>query len=225
MIFDPLYLILVGPAFLIALIAQAKVSSTFARFSKMASRSGYSGAQAARAILHGAGLELPVEPVPGRLTDHYDPRSRTLRLSETVYGSRSLAALGVAAHEAGHAIQHATGYAPMKLRTAVVPLAALGSHAWIWLFIIGLIMGSAGGVLIQAAIILFSAVVFFQIVTLPVEFNASRRAVALLTSQGIVAQDEVRAAKKVLNAAALTYVAAVLQSIMILVYMLARSRD
>lgn len=222
MLFDPRFLIFVGPALLIALWAQMRVKTTFAKFSKVAARSGYSGAQAARAILHASGLEVDVQPVHGHLTDHYDPRHRALKLSEPVYGGRSLAALGVAAHEAGHAVQHAVGYAPMAIRNMIVPVATLGSHAAWLLFIIGLF--ASHPMLINLGILLFSGVVAFYVITLPVEINASRRALALLNSQGILAQDEVPGARSVLTAAALTYVAAALQAILTLLYMLSRRR-
>ncbi len=229
LLFDMRFWMFVGPAFLIALWAQMRMRSTFARFSKINSRSGYSGADAARAILQGAGLDVPVEPIPGTLTDHYDPRSRKLRLSEPVYEGRSLASLGVAAHEAGHAVQHASGYAPMALRSAFVPVASLGSQAAMPLFFVGLVLGGARGMpfghlLMTIGILIFAAVVFFQIVTLPVEMNASRRAIALLTSQGIVSDEEAVGARKVLTAAALTYVAAALQGMLTLLYMISRSR-
>jgi Zn-dependent membrane protease YugP len=222
LMFDPRYLLFVGPAILIAIYAQMRVSTTFAKFSRVLARSGYSGAQAARAILHGAGLEVDVEPTGGRLSDHYDPRTRSLRLSEQVFGGRSLAALGVAAHEAGHAVQHAVGYAPMALRNMVAPAFGLGqSVAWI-LFVLGLLLSHP--VMINVGILLFSGVVAFYVITLPVELNASRRAMALLTSQGILTPDEAPGARAVLNAAALTYVAAALQAILTLLYMLSRRR-
>ena len=223
--YDGTFWLFVGPALLLALWAEFRVSATFARYSRVAPRSGLSGAEAARHVLHASGLAVPVEPVPGSLTDHYDPRSRRLRLSEKVYAGRSLAALGVAAHEAGHALQHATGYAPMALRSAFVPVAALGSRAAPILFIIGLAMngfavipGTAGTALMTVGIIALAAAVALQVVTLPVEVNASRRAMALLTSQGIVTPDEAVHARKVLTAAALTYVAAALVGIMQLLY-------
>jgi Zn-dependent membrane protease YugP len=226
-IFDPRYLLFLAPALLLALWAQARVKSTFTKFSKIAPRSGHTGASAAREILRAAGLDVAVEGVQGTLTDHYDPRTRTLRLSEPVYGGRSLAALGVAAHEAGHALQHATNYFPMTVRGFVFPAASLGSKAAMPLFFFGLLMsgGRGGGALISAAILIFSAVVAFQVITLPVEFNASRRAIGLLTSSGIIAEDEVKGARAVLSAAALTYVAGALQGIMTLLYMLSRRRD
>ncbi len=230
LLFDPLFWIIVGPAFLVAMWAQVRVKSTFARYSKVPARSGMSGASAARAILRGAGLGVEVEPIAGQLTDHYDPRKRKLRLSEGVYGSNSLAALGVAAHEAGHAIQHSAGYAPMAIRSFFVPVASIGSHAAMPLFFIGMFLsyGSRqlpfGQLLMTIGIIVFAAVVVFQLVTLPVEINASRRAMALLTSQGIIGEDEAPAARKVLTAAALTYVAAALMAMLQLVYMILRSR-
>jgi Zn-dependent membrane protease YugP len=209
--------------------AQVRVKSTFARYSKVPARSGMSGASAARAILRGAGLGVEVEPVGGQLTDHYDPRKRKLRLSEGVYGSKSLAALGVAAHEAGHAIQHSAGYAPMAIRSFFVPVATIGSHGAMPLFFIGLVFGGAKGLpfgqlLMTIAIIIFAAAVVFYLITLPVEINASRRAMALLTSQGIIGEDEAPAARKVLTAAALTYLAAALMAVLQLVYMILRSR-
>lgn len=226
--FDPRYLLYALPGLLIALWAQAKVKSTFARYSKVASRSGYSGAQAAHRIMRGAGLDIDIEPVPGRLTDHYDPRKKVLRLSEPVYGGSSLASLGIAAHEAGHAIQHRTGYAPMALRQGIYPVVGLGSHLAMPLFFFGLIFGTRGlpfgQTLMTVGLLLFIGIVVFRIITLPVEFNASRRALKLLVSEGIVAPDEVTAARKVLSAAALTYVAAALQAILILLYMLSRRR-
>lgn len=229
LLFDPLFWIVVGPAFLVAMWAQVRVKSTFARYSKVAARSGMSGASAARAILRGAGLGVEVEPVGGQLTDHYDPRKRKLRLSEGVYGSNSLAALGVAAHEAGHAIQHSAGYAPMAIRSLFVPVATIGSHGAMPLFFIGLVFGGARGLpfgqlLMTIAIIIFAAAVVFYLITLPVEINASRRAMALLTSQGIIGEDEAPAARKVLTAAALTYVAAALMAALQLVWMILRSR-
>lgn len=237
--FDPMFWVIVGPAFLLAIWAQAKVSATFAKYSRVPARSGLSGAEAARAILNASGLNaeisgmgwgpsgaIRIEPIGGRLSDHYDPRTRTLRLSEGVYAGRSLAALGVAAHEAGHAIQHATGYAPMALRTAIVPIAMLGSQAAMPLLIFGMLLGGLKGLplgetLMTAGILAFAAAVVFQLITLPVELNASRRAVALLTSQGIVTAEEAHHAKKVLTAAALTYVAAALQGVLTLVYYIA----
>ena len=226
---DPRYLIFALPGVLIALWAQAMVRGTFARYSKVPSGSGYTGAQAARAVLDANDLhDIGIEAVPGTLTDHYDPRARVLRLSEPVHGSRSLAALGVAAHEAGHAVQHSVGYLPMALRSAVLPVASLGSRLWMYVFFLGLIMTGMGQVfgsmLMNLAILLFTGVILFQLITLPVEINASRRAAALLTNAGIVTEGEAEGAKKVLNAAALTYVAAALQGILTLLYLLSRRR-
>jgi len=229
LMFHPLFWVMVGPAFLIALWAQYRVKTTFAKYSQVKARSGMSGARAAQEIIRAEGLDVTVEPIPGQLTDHYDPRSKTLRLSEPVYGGTSLAALGIAAHEAGHAIQHARGYAPMALRSAIVPAASLGSTMAMPLFFFGLIFGGARGLpfgmyLMMAGIVIFAAVVAFQIVTLPVEFNASTRAVRLLTTQGIVTDEEAAGAKRVLSAAALTYVAAALQGILTLLYLIMRAR-
>lgn len=230
LMFHPLFWLIVGPGFLISLWAMAKTRGAFARFSKVPSASGISGAQAARAILHSVGLEVDVEPVPGSLTDHYDPRKRVLKLSEPVYSGRSVAALGIAAHEAGHAIQHARGYAPLVARNFVFPVVGLGSRMAMPLFTIGLVISMFarhpyGPALMLVGIIAFSAVVIFQLVTLPVELNASKRALVLLTRQGMITQEEAGPVRKVLNAAALTYVAAAIQAILTLVYMILRSRD
>ena len=206
--FDPTYiLVLIGV--LLSLAASYKVKSTFNRYSNVESRSGMSGAQAAETILHANGIyDVTIQRVSGSLTDHYDPRNKTLNLSESVYGSMSVAAIGVAAHECGHAVQHARGYAPLQIRGALVPVANLGSNAGILLFMVGLFFSSAlGDTLLMLGIILFSAAVLFQLVTLPVEFDASARAIKLLESNGILGQTELRGTKKVLGAAALTYVA------------------
>ena len=222
--FDPTYLLYALPGLLLALWAQAKVKLTFARYSRVGARSGYTGAEAAHAITRRAGLGLDIQPIAGKLTDHYDPRKKVLRLSEPVYGGRSLAALGVAAHEAGHAIQDRDGYIPMKIRHGIYPVVAFGSYGWFILFFLGFMLASRGVVwgttLALVGLALFAAIVAFQLVTLPVEYNASRRALKLLVSQGIVAEDEVRATRKVLSAAALTYLAAAVQSILILLYYL-----
>ena len=221
--YDPTYLLLI-PGLILALYAQFKVSSTFARFKKEPSRSGLTGAQIARQILDTNGCgSVRIERVPGSLTDHYDPENGVLRLSEEVYASRSIAALGVAAHEAGHAIQDATDYGPMRIRATLVPVANIGSSAAIPLFMLGLIFSWEP--LLKIGILCFSLAVLFYLVTLPVEFNASGRAVALLSS-GYLPQDEVKGVKKVLSAAALTYVAAALQAILQLLrlVLLANSR-
>ena len=221
--YDPTYLLLI-PGLILALYAQFKVSSTYARFKREPSRSGLTGAQIARQILDTNGCgDVRIERVPGSLTDHYDPENGVLRLSEEVYGSRSIAALGVAAHEAGHAIQDATDYGPMRIRATLVPVANIGSSAAITLFMLGQIFSWEP--LLKIGILCFSLAVLFYLVTLPVEFNASGRAVALLAS-GYLPEDEVQGVKKVLSAAALTYVAAALQAILQLLrlVLLANSR-
>ena len=203
--YDPTY-ILVLPAIIFAFYAQTKVNSTFSKYSKVYNRNNLTGAQVAEKILRLYGIyNVQVERINGNLTDHYDPRSNKIRLSDSVYGSTSVAALGVAAHETGHAIQHSTGYAPIKLRNAILPAANIGSHAAFPLVLIGIIFSF--DFLISAGIILFTAVVAFQLVTLPVEFNASNRAVSIMEAQGILIGDELNGSKKVLRAAAMTYVA------------------
>lgn len=207
MFLDSYYLMFVLPAMLLAFWAQHKVNSTYQKFSKIANHRGITGAEVAVKILNLYGVyNVRVEHISGTLTDHFDPRTNVIRLSDGVYSGTSVAALGVAAHETGHALQHAKGYAPIKIRNAIVPVASLGSNLAVPLAIFGLIF--AMPVLVDAGIILFTAVVTFQFVTLPVEFNASRRAISVLDSQGILYGDELKGAKKVLGAAALTYVAA-----------------
>jgi Zn-dependent membrane protease YugP len=228
MVFWDWTLILLIPAFLLGAYAQFKVSSSFRKFSKVASSRGLTGAEAARLVLEGAGLYNVGIKVGGRrLSDHYDPRDRSLTLSPDVGNSRSLAALGVAAHEAGHALQHAEGYAAFKLRSTLVPVANIGSNLGIILFFIGWILGAYQGIpwLMNIGIILFSAAVLFTLVTLPVEFNASNRAIKELTNKSIlVGKAEIEGAKKVLNAAALTYVAAALMAVLQLARMILISR-
>ena len=210
--FDPYYWIILVPAMLIALIAQIQVSSTFNRYSRVQSSRGFTGAQAAEAVLRAHGVTgVTIERVGGNLTDHYDPRTNVIRLSQGVYDSPSVAALGVAAHEAGHAVQYAEHYGPIKLRTAVIPLCNIGSQLSILLIIIGLILYS--GPLFGVGVILFAVAVFGQLITLPVEFNASRRAVETLESARLLDGGELAGAKKVLRAAAMTYVAALLVSL------------
>ncbi len=218
-------MILVIPGIILTLWAQAKVKSAYSKFSKVRARSGMTGADVARAIMERNGIRsVGIEPVKGQLTDHYDPREGVLRLSEGVYGSQSIAALGIAAHEAGHAVQHAVKYPALVLRSAVAPAAATGSQLGIWLFMIGLLIpmftGSNMTWLMDAGIILFSVAVVFTLVTLPVEFNASKRALAVLADGGFLADDEVPQAKKVLDAAALTYVAAAATAVLTLVRLL-----
>lgn len=207
MYLDSTYLIFVLPAMLLAFWAQYKVNSTYEKFSKVTNHKGITGAEVAVKILNLHGIyNVRVEQVPGHLTDHFDPRSNVIRLSSGVYSGTSVAALGVAAHETGHAVQHAKGYLPIKLRNTIVPVATLGSNLAVPLAILGLVLSMP--VLIDAGIILFTAVVAFQFVTLPVEFNASRRAITVLNNEGILFDEELKGAKKVLFAAALTYVAA-----------------
>lgn len=200
-------LVLIGV--LICVAASARVNRTFDRFSRVRSYSGMTGKEAAERILRSSGIyDVQVIHIPGNLTDHYNPGKKTLGLSDTVYNSASVAAIGVAAHECGHAVQHATGYAPLKIRGALVPAANFGSMAAWPLILIGLLMNGDTAILfINLGILVFSAAVLFQIVTLPVEFNASRRAVRALESSGMLYPDEVDSVKKVLSAAALTYVA------------------
>lgn len=204
---DTSYIIFVVPALILAFWAQMKVSSTYSRFSAVPCRRGLTGAEVSEKILKLYGIyNVRIEPIAGNLTDHFDPRSNVIRLSEGVYNSTSVAAIGVAAHETGHAIQHAQGYMPIKLRNAVIPVANIGSYAAFPLVIFGLIFSSS--ILVDVGIILFSAVVAFQFVTLPVEFNASHRALSILENQAILDGEDLKGAKKVLTAAALTYVAA-----------------
>lgn len=211
--FDPTYILIIIAA-IISLIAQWRVNSAFSKYSRVASMSGMTGAQAARMILQSNGInDVSVQRISGKLTDHYNPSTKVLNLSESVYGSTSVAAIGVAAHECGHAIQHARGYFPLSLRTALVPVANIGSQlSWVFI-IVGAIL-SFNQTLITIGIIMFSAAVLFQLVTLPVEFNASARALAQLESNGILYRDEVSQTRKVLSAAALTYVAAAATAIL-----------
>jgi hypothetical protein len=200
---------LVIPPMILAVWAQVKVRSTFKRFSEVASRGGLTGKQAARRILDANGLmNVPVEAVEGALTDHYDPKTKVVRLSEPIHQSTSLAALAVAAHESGHAVQDQLGYAPMRLRASVLPAANLGTTLALPIFFIGLIFSRSVGWLMDVGIVLFTAAVAFHVVTLPVEFDASRRAIRVLAGDGYLAPDEVDGARKVLRAAAWTYVAA-----------------
>jgi len=232
------YFIFMLPAIIFAFWAQMKVKSTYAKYAQVGTRSGLSGAEVAARILHDSGIELAnnptatpgrpacaIEAVPGELTDHYDPRDRTLRLSDDIYSGRSIAALGIAAHEVGHAIQHARLYSPLMLRNVVYPVCNIGSTLAWPLFIIGFMFHVP--VLIPIGIALYIFAVFFTVLTLPVEFNASSRALQCLSSGGYLATDELAGARKVLTAAALTYVAAAAMAILELARMLflARSRD
>ncbi len=208
--FDYYYLILILPAMLIAMWAQAKVSGTFGKYSQVRSARGFTAAQVARQILDDNGLQqVRIEGIRGNLTDHYDPTSNTVRLSDSVYNSTSIASIGVAAHEVGHAIQHAENYAPMKLRGAIIPITNIGSRLAIPLILLGFLFSPG---LVTLGIILFSTVTVFQLVTLPVEFNASSRALATLEADGFLYGEELDGARKVLSAAALTYVAALIVS-------------
>lgn len=213
--FDPTFIILL-PAIILAMYAQSKVSSTFNKYLRIRSSYGYTGYEVARRLLDYHGLnDVPIELIPGRLSDHYDPRTRVLRLSRDVYESNSIASVGVAAHECGHAVQHQEGYAPLVVRNAIAPIASFGSQA-AWFFVIaGIVISSLN--LINIGILLFAAAVAFQIITLPVEFNASSRAIALLESNGLVSERDIRPAREVLRAAALTYVAAALSAVLNLV--------
>ncbi|MBR6916298.1 MAG: zinc metallopeptidase [Clostridia bacterium] len=205
--FDWTYLVFVIPAIILSLWAQIKVSSTFKKYSAIPSDGGLTGSDAARMVLEQNGVtNVRIVPVRGNLTDHFDPKENVIRLSETVYDAKTAAAVGVAAHEAGHAAQYAHGYFPIKIRTAIIPISKIGSTLALPLVIIGLIFSWYP--LAYAGVILFGAAVLFQLITLPVEFNASRRAVECLSSSGRVSGDGLKASKKVLTAAAMTYVAA-----------------
>lgn len=215
MYYDPTYfLVLIGVV--LSLLASSKVKSTFSKYSRMQNGRGITGAEAAERVLHGAGIyDVRVERVAGNLTDHYDPRSKVLRLSDSVYGQTSVAAVGVAAHECGHAIQHAKGYAPLKLRSVLVPVANFGSKIAWPLILFGLLFTSeTATVLINLGIIAFLFAVLFQVVTLPVEFNASNSAIRIIADTGLMQGEEIKAAKKVLSAAALTYVASAATAIL-----------
>ena len=211
--------LIVLPALIISIWAQIKVNSTFKQYAKVYHHRGLTGADAARRILDSHGLQhVRIEHIRGHLTDHYDPRANVIRLSDSVYGSVSAAAIGVAAHEAGHAVQHATGYFPIRVRAAAIPATRFGSMLAIPLFFIGLLLASPA--LLLLGIGLYSFVAFFQLVTLPVEFNASARAISVLRSSGMLTKEELAASKKVLTAAALTYVAALLTSLLTLLRLL-----
>ena len=217
--YDPTYMLIVISA-LISLFAQFLINSRFSKYSRVRSRSGMTGAQAAERILQSQGIyDVAIQRVSGKLTDHYDPRNKTLNLSDAVYASTSVAAVGVAAHECGHAIQHARGYAPLSFRSALVPVANIGSQLS-WLFIILGIFFGGSHTLIMIGILMFSAAVLFQLVTLPVEFIASGRALKLLSETGILQKDEVSDTRKVLSAAALTYVAAAATAVLQLLRLL-----
>lgn len=225
--FDRTYLLVLVAA-IFSMWASARVNSTYNKYAKVRSMQGLTGAEAAQKILYYAGLSnVRVEHVSGNLTDHYDPKSKVLRLSDSTYSSASVAAIGVAAHECGHAIQDAEGYSPMRLRSTLVPAANLGSRLGIPIILLGVLLGS-NYALVQIGIWVFSLAVLFQLVTLPVEFNASRRAMRILDDRGILGQEELGMCKKVLSAAAMTYVAAAAASIiqlLRLVLLFGRRRD
>lgn len=216
--FDGTYVLIIL-AFLISALVSAKMNATFSKYSKVRSYCGMTGAQAAQRILSSAGIyDVRIEHVSGKLTDHYDPSNKVLRLSDAVYGNTSIAAIGVAAHECGHAVQHARNYVPLSVRSAIVPVANFGSQLSWPLFLVGLIFSFRP--LLMIGILLFCAALLFQIVTLPVEFNASARALRMLDETGIMGRQEIRGTKKVLRAAAMTYVAAVIGSLLQLLRLL-----
>lgn len=227
---DPTYILVVIGA-VICMIASARVKGTFNKYSQLRSMSGMNGAQVAQRVLQAAGIyDVQVRHVSGSLADHYDPRTKTVNLSDPVYNATSVAALGVAAHECGHAIQHAKSYAPLSIRSALVPIANFGSMLAWPVILIGLLFNTrSSGLIIDIGILLFSAAVLFQLVTLPVEFDASRRALVMLRTQGILSDDELKYTRKVLKSAALTYVAsaaaAILQLLRIILITNGRRRD
>ena len=227
---DPTYILVVIGA-VICMIASARVKGTFNKYSQLRSMSGMNGAQVAQRVLQAAGIyDVQVRHVSGSLTDHYDPRTKTVNLSDPVYNATSVAALGVAAHECGHAIQHAKSYAPLSIRSSLVPIANFGSMLAWPVILIGLFFNTrSSGLIIDIGILLFSAAVLFQLVTLPVEFDASRRALVMLRTQGILADDELKYTRRVLKSAALTYVAsaaaAILQLLRIILITNGRRRD
>ena len=231
--YDWTYIVLVLPFILLSLLASASVKSTFQKYSKVFSRRGLTGAQAAERILRANGVtNVRIEQVSGELTDHYDPRTNVIRLSDSVFGSTSVAAIGVACHEAGHAVQYAQSYGPIKLRAAIIPITNLGSKLAMPLILVGLLLEFLGGIsniFVAAGVICFSLSLVFQLVTLPVEFNASHRAIAAIDQGNILYDDELSGAKKTLRAAAMTYVAATALALMQLLRLVLlfsrRSRD
>lgn len=209
---DQYYIILVVPALIISLLAQMRVKGTFNKYSRVGSSRNMTGAEVARHLLKSKGIyDVQVMQVSGNLTDHYDPRKRVLRLSDSTYGSTSVAAIGVAAHETGHAIQHSENYGPLVLRSTLVPVANIGSTTGPYIAVLGLFLGWT--VIVNIGLLLFAGAILFYLITLPVEFNASRRAIASLESTGLLMKDELRLAKKVLSAAAMTYVASALVAV------------
>lgn len=224
---DIYYIVLVIPALLFAMWAQTKVSTTSSKYSKVLNSAGVTGAQAARRILDENGLyNVAIERVSGNLTDHYDPKSNVIRLSDVVYDKSTVTAIGVAAHEAGHAVQYAEGYGPIKLRTAILPICSIGSNIAMPLVVLGFVLGALN--LVTLGIIAFAVAAFFQVVTLPVEFNASSRALSALDNSPYFSDDEIKGVKKVLTAAAMTYVAAMataLANLLRLILIVNRHRD
>ena len=213
------------PAIVLGFVAQSMVKNTYLKFAKVATKSGMSGAQLARRILDTHGLQdVAIEEIPGELTDHYDPRTRTLGLSRNIGRGRSVAALGIAAHESGHAVQHSRSYVPLSIRNAIYPVASFGSKLGPLVVLVGLVFGLAEP-LITIGIALFAFAVFFSVITLPVEFNASSRALRYLSTSGTVSGDEITGARKVLNAAAMTYVASALASVLTLLRLVLLSRS
>ncbi len=230
MVLDPLYFILLGPAMILGIWAQWRVKSAFHRGAEITARSNITGAETAQMILDAHGYkDVRIEMTEGTLSDHYDPRDRVVRLSRDVHSGRSLSALGIAAHEAGHVIQHHTNYAPLVIRNGIVPLASVGGNMSMLIFIIGLGLSAAGVLLGQwlvlGAIALFTLFVAFQLINLPVEFDASKRAKKWLAASGLVSADEAPVVRGVLNAAAWTYVAATLSAVLTLVYLLIRANQ
>ncbi len=224
MFFDQYYLLLVVPTLILSVIAQIMVKSTFAKYSKIKSRRNITGAEAARVLMRGGGIaDVRIEETGGSLTDHYDPRDKTLRLSLPVYGETSIAAIGVAAHETGHAFQHAASYGPLALRSYLVPAANIGSSIGPYVALAGLFFSMP--LLLDIGIVLFSVAVLFYLVTLPVEFNASSRAVAILRTNAVLTDEELSGVKKVLTAAALTYVASALTAVASLLRLVLLARD
>ncbi len=217
---DYLYLILVLPAVIFSLWASIRVNTTFKKYSKIRSMRGITGAEAARRVLDANGLQhIRIEQIPGNLTDHYDPRSDVIRLSESVYGNTSVAAIGVACHEAGHAVQHAENYAPVKIRAAIIPVTNIGSRLAIPLIILGILLNSLASapeflVIAYIGVACYGLCTLFQLVTLPTEFDASRRALRCIENYGILGSEEICGARRVLTAAAMTYVAALAVSLM-----------
>lgn len=222
--YDYYYIILVIPALILSLVAQANVKRVYKSMSAIKNRKMMTGAQAAYSVLCFAGLgnTVRIECIGGNLTDHFDPRANIIRLSQAVYNGTSIASIGVACHEVGHAIQYATAYAPIKIRNTILPVANFGSSAGFIIAIVGYFMGAE--LIVNIGIILFACVVLFQFITLPVEFNASRRAMSLIAEKGLLYEDELPKARKVLTAAALTYVAALIVSIMSLLRLVLRTR-